>query len=288
MNSNLYTFNKIIYYIENHILSEIETAVLARMANLSVYEFRRVFSFLAGVPIGEYIRKRRHSLAAEELQDGGKSITEIALKYGYYSPSSFTRAFKEFHGFAPEDIKKDGNNLNMFTRLELSLCMTGGTNISYRTVYDDDFYICGVSGESDITDSECCEHVWNKFYESEQADEITKQCGGKLYAAYRNGDQSVTCCIGAKSENSGHFDSVRIPAGLWLCFDAFGSEDAKINAFYHNILFTFFKSSRYERDEKIPNLEIFPVNMDDENFKWEIRIPVKPRDKVHGHENNKN
>jgi len=78
---------------------------------------------------------------------------------------------------------------------------------------------------------------------------------------------------------------VQIPAGLWLCFDVFGSEDAKINAFYHNILFEFFKSSRYKRDEKVPNLEIFPVNMEEDNFKWEIRIPVKPKGKVKEYEN---
>lgn len=285
MNQNLHKFHEIIEYIEQHLLSDINAAALARMANLSVYEFRRVFSFLAGVPIGEYIRKRRLSQAAEELQAEGVSITDAALKYGYHSPSSFTRAFKEFHGFAPENIKRNENNLKMFTRLELSLCMTGGTNLSYRAVHDDEFCVCGVVGESDLSDSECCEHVWNKFYESEHADSILKQSGEKLYAVYQNGKKSVTCHIGARSAIGGQFDFVQIPAGLWLCFDVFGSEDAKINAFYHNILFEFFKSSRYKRDEKVPNLEIFPVNMEEDNFKWEIRIPVKLEDKVKEYEN---
>ena len=74
MNQNLHKFHEIIEYIEQHLLSDIDAAALARMANLSVYEFRRVFSFLAGVPVGEYIRKRRLSQAAEELQAEGVSM----------------------------------------------------------------------------------------------------------------------------------------------------------------------------------------------------------------------
>lgn len=113
--NNINSFNKIIKYIEENLSSEIDIGYLAKESGLSVYEFRRVFSFAAGLPIGEYIRKRRMSRAAEDIINEDISVTELAGRYGYDVPSSFSRAFKEFHGGSPNEIKERRKNKYVYS-----------------------------------------------------------------------------------------------------------------------------------------------------------------------------
>ena len=93
--------NKIMGYIEENLTGELDKEMLARMVGCSIYEFSRVFSFLTGMPVSEYIRRRRLSQAVFDIQSGREKIVDIALKYGYESPAAFTRAFKELHGTTP-------------------------------------------------------------------------------------------------------------------------------------------------------------------------------------------
>ena len=275
MMNNINKFNEIIEYIEKNLDSQIDINFLAQKAELSVYEFRRVFSFVAGIPISEYIRKRRMSRAAEDLLFKNISVTETAIKYGYDAPSSFSRAFKEFHGFSPNEITKGECKLNMFTPLEFEMKIGGGTDISYSFKSDTDFYVCGVSQISDMSDTECCEDAWNSFYKSAYADELLSVCKNKLYAVYENSDNSVRCVIGARDYENKQLYKIHIPQSLWMCFKICGSDDAKVNEFYKNVLYQCMRSNNYIKDVSVPNIEIFPENTDDENFEWEIRIAVK-------------
>lgn len=131
---NINRFNDIINYIEDNFEKEIEIDVMAKAAQMSVYEFRRIFSFVAGVPVSEYIRKRRLSAAAEELMSGEKTVTEVALKYGYDSASSFSRAFKAFHGIAPTEISKSGSTINMYTRIGFDFSVKGGWVVDQQSM----------------------------------------------------------------------------------------------------------------------------------------------------------
>ena len=109
--NNIDRFNEIIDYIEQHLTEEINTASLARLANMSVYEFRRIFAFIAGIPLGEYIRKRRLSAAAEELLSTDETISSVAARYGYDSPASFSRSFKAFHGLSPQKWSREETSI---------------------------------------------------------------------------------------------------------------------------------------------------------------------------------
>lgn len=271
-------FNEIVAYIEAHLDTAIDIGVLARKCGLSVYEFRRIFSFAAGIPVNEYIRKRRLSRAGEELLRGDTSVTALAAKYGYDAPSSFSRAFKEFHGVSPVEAAKGDCALVLFSPLGFEAKVCGGTQRAYRLKKDTAFTVCGLSQVSEITDSECCEDAWSAFYASDSADELLKACKNQLYAVYENGENSVRCLIGARgyAENPS-LSHVCVPEALWMCFSFHGSEDRKVNEFYKT-LFDCLASSRYEKDETRPNIEIFPENMDDEDFEWEIRIAVKERE----------
>lgn len=98
--------NDALAYLEENLDGEIDLSVAAQKACCSVYHFQRIFSYMAEVPLSEYIRKRRLSCAAFDLQNTGDKVIDIALKYGYDSPTAFTRAFQSLHGIAPNAARK--------------------------------------------------------------------------------------------------------------------------------------------------------------------------------------
>ncbi len=122
---------KAIDFIEEHLLEEIDYDMVAIQSFSSSYHFQRVFSILCGFTVGEYIRNRRLSLAGEELVKTQIKVIDIALKYGYESPDSFTKAFQKFHGITPS-AAKSGGNLKSFSRLVLKISLEGGTTMNYR------------------------------------------------------------------------------------------------------------------------------------------------------------
>ncbi len=273
----MYNFENLIEEIEQNLLGEIDIEALSRRINLSVYEFRRIFTFVTGMPVGEYIRKRRLSLAALELFGHEISITDIAGKYGYDSPSSFSRAFKEFHKLTPADVMSGDGNFHLLTKIHVEIAVSGCSEISYSIKECPGFWVGGISGHSDMTDSECCEDVWNRFYEHPAAEELISHAQ-ELYAVYQNAPDAVHCTIG--SPNADGPDRVYVPKSLWACFPVRGTEDATVNAFYGNVLERWFSSVGFERATSLPNLEIFPADMSEDDFPWEIRIPIQ-REKKH-------
>ncbi|MGN0567704.1 MAG: helix-turn-helix domain-containing protein, partial [Acutalibacteraceae bacterium] len=95
-------------YVEANIVEEIDFEEVAKQAYASSFHFQRVFGILCGFSLGDYIRMRRLSLAGEELSKGNAKIIDIAMKYGYDTPESFSRAFTRFHGIAPSEAKHGG------------------------------------------------------------------------------------------------------------------------------------------------------------------------------------
>lgn len=273
----MYRFEDLIEEIERDLLGDIDMEALARKINLSVYEFRRIFTFVTGIPVGEYIRKRRLSLAATELFGHEVSITDIAGKYGYDSPSSFSRAFKEFHKLSPAEVMAGDGNFHLLTKIHVQIAVSECREFSYSIKECPSFWVGGVSARSDMTDSECCEDVWSRFYASPAADALTST-GNDLYAIYQNATDAVDCTIGTLDAEGP--ERVYVPGSLWACFPMRGTDDATVNAFYGNVLEHWFASVGFERNIALPNLEIFPADMSADDFPWEIRIPIQ-REKNH-------
>ena len=137
--------NKTISYMEGHLTEEISYDELARMACCSTYHFQRMFAYIAGIPLSEYIRRRRMSLAAVDLQSGeGKSI-DIGMKYGYSSPTAFNRAFQSVHGIAPSIAQKGGTLIKSYPPISFKIAVKGGEELNYRTEEKASFRIIGVS-----------------------------------------------------------------------------------------------------------------------------------------------
>ena len=100
-------WNKALAYLEANLDGDIDPKELGRLAGCSAYHFQRMFSYLAGIPLGEYIRRRRMTRAAADLQNGEK-VLDVALRYGYESPTAFNRAFQAVHKLPPSQAKQEG------------------------------------------------------------------------------------------------------------------------------------------------------------------------------------
>ena len=263
----------VIDYIEDNITADLDCKTLSSKMCLSVYEFRRIFSFVIGCPISEYIRKRRLSLAALELiKDKPTDILTLAEKYGYSSQSAFTKAFGEYHGVAPTVLLKEKAEIKLFTVPRFEINISSGEYVDFSVRKSDGFYINGFSEVSVITDSCCCESVWNGFYESGADKKLNTE---KLYVAYRNSNENVLCTIGEKSARAdGAMQSEKIPGSLWACFKLNTVDDDPVNKVYGKILYEWLPSANLKRNEDIPTVEVYPFDMSEDGFEWEICVPV--------------
>lgn len=262
----------VIDFIEENITSDIDSHLLSEKMSLSVYEFRRIFSFVVGVPLSEYVRQRRLSLAALEIRKNPLiDMLSLSEKYGYSTQSAFIKAFRECHGISPGAYAKSNSPIRLFTRPHLEFSISGGEGVELRFIEDSSFYIDGYVGFSSRTDTECCENVWGEFYSLGYDAKIE---GGEIYAAYFGERDGVRCHIGERR------DSVPLPKeepvreGDWAVFTLCGTDDAYVNREYGKILYEYLPSANLKRDTERPIVEVFPRDMTEDFFSWEIRIPI--------------
>ena len=137
-------FQESIDFIERNLTDELDIEVIAAKAALSPFYYQRIFGALCGVTVGEYIRARRMTLAAQELSRKDMKVIDVAVKYGYDSPDSFTKAFQKFHGITPSQARESGASLRSFAPLHIKITMEGGTMLDYRIVEKAPFTIVGV------------------------------------------------------------------------------------------------------------------------------------------------
>ncbi|MEA5017008.1 MAG: AraC family transcriptional regulator [Candidatus Limiplasma sp.] len=135
--------NDAMAYLEANLLPGIDAARLSRIAGCSEYHFRRMFSFLSGMPLGEYIRRRKLSLAAVLLQTKGEKVIDVALALGYETPEAFSKAFRAMHGISPSEAKKANAPLKAFPPMTFQLTLKGGMDMEYRIVAKEAFQIVG-------------------------------------------------------------------------------------------------------------------------------------------------
>lgn len=131
-------------FMEEHLLEEIELEDVAKEVYLSPFYFQKGFKLITGYTLGEYIRNRRLYLAALDMVKGQERVIDLAYKYGYDSPESFTKAFTRFHGMAPSKIKKQPYQMNVFQPLQVSISIQGGEKIDYRIEKMDAFEVIGI------------------------------------------------------------------------------------------------------------------------------------------------
>ncbi|QUI21674.1 helix-turn-helix transcriptional regulator [Vallitalea pronyensis] len=123
---------KVIDYIEEHITEDFDFSDVAKIVCCDIYQFGRIFSYVVGISLSEYIRNRRLSCAAIELQTGKVKVIDIALKYGYTSPESFSRAFRQMQGVSPKEARSLGVKLRLYPRITFYISVKGDVDMEYR------------------------------------------------------------------------------------------------------------------------------------------------------------
>lgn len=279
-------------YTEAHLTDEIDYEAAAREAASSVFRFQRLFSMLCGYTLGDYIRMRRLSLAADELQRTGGKIIDIALKYGYDTPESFSRAFTRFHGITPTQARR-GSNIKSFSRLSVKLILDGGNLMDYRIEKRDAFkLICrkkqvnkpqGDTATADIS------AFWGECSTDGTMEKLCK------YASFDNLRGILGVCFSGEMANSGFpygigaeyngapltdgdFDIVEIPAHTYAVFQCKGKMPDAFKETYKKICTEFFpQSSTYEYGNGI-ELEVYPsADVQNPDYTCEIWIAVKEK-----------
>ncbi|MFF1904673.1 GyrI-like domain-containing protein [Kitasatospora sp. NPDC058218] len=135
--------NRAMEYVEEHLDGAIDVAELARIARTSEYHFRRMFSALAGMPLSEYVRRRRLTVAGAEVLAGERTLLDVAVRYGYTSGEAFARAFRAMHGVGPGEARRGGVALQSQPRMSFRLVVEGSSSMEYRIVEKPAFRVVG-------------------------------------------------------------------------------------------------------------------------------------------------
>ncbi len=250
---------KAIDYVEEHLLEPISYEETAKRAYASSFHFQRIFGIICGYTLGDYIRFRRLSLAGRELAEQNGKVIDVALKYGYDTPESFTRAFVRFHGVSPTQAKR-GATLKTFSRLSVKLSLNGGTTMEYRIENRETFQLIvkkkrfpkGTELTAvQISDfwAECGKDgTIGRMIESADESVIGKNIVGVSFE-YEGTDDEFPYGIGAAYNGSGSLGKdvtvVTIPAHTYVVFACVGKMPEAFSDTYRNICTEFFPTSEY-------------------------------------------
>lgn len=272
--------NQAMDYIEAHLTEEIDHAQLGRLACCSVYHFQRMFAYMAGVPLGEYIRRRRMSLAAVDLQNGDAKIVEVAQKYGYSSPTAFNRAFQSVHGIAPSAVRGEGVCVKSFPAITFSIAVKGGEAMDYRIETKDAFRIVGVSAPlaKEIEQNfMVVPTLWGQAVQDgtlqRLAARMDAQPAGLLGVSVCGEEEPWRYWIAvASTQAADGFEEYTVPAATWAIFYGEGTNQS-IQELEKRVVTEWLPTSGYEYGSA-PDIEAY-LNPDPQNAKFEVWIPVK-------------
>lgn len=280
--------NKAIIYIEEHLTKEIDYEELGKIACCSAYHFQRMFAYMANVPLSEYIRRRKMSLAAVDLQGGDEKIIDIAQKYGYNSPTAFNRAFQTVHGIAPSLVKGGGVAVKSFPPLMFKIMVKGVEELNYRIEKKEAFRVVGVSQPLHKEVEENFMIVPQMWQDAAVNGTIQKLAGmkdspvmGVLGVSVCNDEEQWKYFIAVSSSapvDEG-LEEYIVPAFTWAIFPGEGACPQAIQELERRIVAEWLPTSGYEYDNG-PDIEVY-LNPDPQQAEFEVWIPVTKRAVLH-------
>lgn len=281
-------FQDAIDYIENHLIDDVDYNEIAKRAYMSSFYFQRIFAVLCSCTLGDYIRYRRLTLAGAELQKTKCRVIDVALKYGYDSPESFSRAFLKFHNITPSQARTSGVKLNYFSRLSVNLILKGGNIMNYSVEKKDAFTVLEKVEKHSIVD-ESNKNTIPDFWTRSHSDGTIKTIVDALYES----EDIFGICYGNIPSNSKTFDygiggrcrdSIEVPDGFrmniipartWIVFECIGAMPNAMQEMWHKICSEFFPTSDYKPTYEM-DIEVYPKgDMTSDTYKSYIWIPVK-------------
>ncbi|WP_439021324.1 AraC family transcriptional regulator [Bacillus thuringiensis] len=285
---SLKNMNAAMRYIENNLTNEINFKEVAKLAYCSEYHFKRMFSFLAGISLSEYIRCRRLTLAAFELQNSNVKVIDVAIKYGYNSPDSFSRAFQNLHGITPSEARNSSHSLKSYSPMTFQLSIQGGNEMNYRIEEKEPFQIIGITKRVPIVFNGVNEEIAS-MWKSLNPDSI--QTLKSLSNVEPNGIISASTNFSeGRMEEKGELDhyigvattkncpeqfaQLEVAASTWAIFEAVGPFPDALQNVWGRIYSEWFPSSNYELAEGPEILWNESKDVSSPNFRSEIWVPV--------------
>lgn len=276
-----------INYIEEHLTEEIDYNEVAKQSACSSFYFQRIFSILCGITIGDYIRSRRLTLAGNELRVADGKVIDIAFKYGYESPESFTRAFSRFHGITPSEAKKDGSMLKSFSRLSVKITLSGGNIMDYKIIEKKAFDIIEKVEAQPIENSENAKSIpdfWTRSHNDGTVKKLLETATDRTYifgVCYGNLPENAKIfdySIAAKCDKNTiipeGFRKSTIPARTWAVFECKGAMPNAMQDMWHKIVSEFFPTSGYQPTYEMDIEAYTEGNMGSPDYRSEIWVPV--------------
>ncbi len=273
------TINNAIAYMEDHLTEDIALIDIAESVGLSAFHFQRAFSLLTGMSPAEYLRKRRLSKAGAELAGGNGKVIDIALKYCYDSPESFTKAFSRFHGFSPAQVRK-GGPVRFMNRYTVSVTIEGGNIMEYKIEKweEMDLLVHAKLFNAETSETEIPK-FWDEYYSNEEYRRIPGYLG--VCAQAKSGSDEFKYGIGCKASDVDGvpegFEVIHIPEYDWAVFKCVGPSPNAIQDMWERIYKEWLPVSEYEL---IPDVDIenyLPGDPSAADYVSEICIPVKKR-----------
>lgn len=279
---------KAIDYMEEHLLEDLSIEEIARQANASAFHFHRTFSILTDTSIGEYIRRRRLTLAAQELSKTNCKMIDLAYKYGYDTPEAFSKAFRRQHGVNPSEARKYMGRLTFYERLVIQVKLKGAEPMKYNVLERESFTVTGIKREYSLKNGENLKGIpvlWDQVNADGTSGRLEKLINGQIKGLLgvcvdKRGDgyqDTIDYWIAAEHQGKlpEGFSTLTIPASKWVVFEVHGPMPEAMQKTWQQIFTEWFPTSGYQH-AGTPELEVYPE--DDpaaSNYYSEIWIPVK-------------
>lgn len=269
--------NRAMDYVEEHLAEEIDEYEISRIASCGADAFRSTFAQVAGFPFSEYVRRRRLTMAAYDLQNTDQRVIDVALKYGYDSPDSFRVAFRRMHGMSPSEVKKPGATICFQCRLRFEFAVKGVDQMKYTMFERGAFRVIGVRRTTPYGGG-----TWAVVKADGSNDRIHALSGsffdlGLCFGFGPDGSNDYMCAVEWDGEAEG-YDVYDYPPTVWLRFAAEGRiSDNVLGDAWRRINEEFFPNSSFVKcgSRGLPTIEKY-VRWDEKaDFcSMEILIPV--------------
>ena len=271
--------NQAIDFIEENLDGELDYEEVAGIAGCPSYYFQQMFLYLTDMTLREYIRRRRLSLAAVELQKGNRKVTDIAMKYGYESPTAFTRAFKNFHGITPSAVKTEPVFFQAYPPISFSMTVHGGVPLQFRVEEKEAFRILGLSCplSKELTENfERIPAVWDAALADGTLARLISMAEGKpegLLGVSIHHTEDWKYLIAVRSDQKpGKYEEYQIPACKWAVFEGKGT-NRTLQELERRVITQWLPTSGYTYAE-IPDIEVY-LHADPEDAVYEYWLPVR-------------
>ncbi|MCB2313669.1 AraC family transcriptional regulator [Clostridium tagluense] len=247
--------NQSVNYIEDNLDGDISYSTAAKFVCCSAYEFQRIFSFMTKVTLSEYIRKRRLTLAAHDIQINKEKITDVAIKYGYDSPAAFSRAFKEQHGTTPISARNEGVLLKTYPLISFKFVIQGVDKMEYKIIHKDEVQVIGMSRKMITKNNEHWRDIpkfWDDFKLTGLKDKLNSFALDDVVFAITTYSEEPDCFWYMLAvaynhvQNTDNYDVMTIPAGTYAVFEVPSENEDNIGNFTMRIFNEWLPSTGYK------------------------------------------